>query len=211
MFKKSSISDLVANTMNNILNSEEHNSLFKKAYDTKSHCSKCGHASDMCSCNYADDNFMSDKKHFHTGETCKDCGKSSDMCSCGDGGMMADDDSSWVMDASDSSHGDHHDASDGGHHNSSSHHDASDSSKMATAFNSALKDLITASAALDYVGLDKASELTLKIASLVSEAKKRGKEVLEEESSKSSKSSKSPKSSSSSRALSHFVDSLPQA
>lgn len=157
-----SISDLVANDMQKILNSEEHARLFKKPYVKTA------------------------------AETCPSCNEIKDQCHCGDS-MMVDD----VVMADDSEHDTEHDTEPSsvsvtvdfeGH--SHAEDTEEDTSKTATAINSALKDLLTASAALDYAGLEKASELTLKIATLVSEAKK-GKVDMKSTTSGSTKSTSS--------------------
>lgn len=51
--------------------------------------------------------------------------------------------------------------------------DSSDEEKSSMAFNTAIDSLLTASAALDYVGLGRSSSLSLKLASLVVQAKKK--------------------------------------
>ena len=94
---------------------------------------------------------------------CKACNDKGDCAMCGDGNMAHDDylsmdsgDVSWMDDMladEDQSF-------------------VSEASKKVRAAYSALEDLITASAALDYADLGKASELAVKLATLVSEAKK---------------------------------------
>ena len=66
-----------------------------------------------------------------------------------------------------------------------------DDMEPSVAFDVAIDSLLTASAALDSVGLGRGSALTLKIASLVVEAKKKDKK--EKDSKKSSKDSQSAK------------------
>ena len=76
----------ILNSMNQILNSREHASLFKKAYtqdsddawadDEKSSASSSGKSSV---------NYLKDKKH-----NCKSCGRNADNCMCGDGNMAKD-------------------------------------------------------------------------------------------------------------------------
>lgn len=147
-----SVSDFVAAAMNAALQSEEHKSLFNTQYkfasaedenDAKDKCSKC------------------DKKH--------------DECKCGDS-MMADDndarkkknseDSKDSKDSKDSSAAD--DDKD-----SSAADDDDDDGLSSAAFDVAIDSLLTASAALDSVGLARGSALSLKLASLVVEAKKK--------------------------------------
>lgn len=194
---KNNIGDLVASSMNQVLNSKEHASLFKKAYKHEGEsCSSCMKSMDQCSCGYADDNNVSHKM-------CSSCGKSkakedSDQCMCGDS-MMADDanDARGVCAGCKEKPCTCRKADD----NNMSHEDQDmswldEENKMATAVDSAMQDLLTASAALDYAGLSKASELTLKIATLVSEAKK-GKVNLKKEDSGSKSTSSTSKSTSS--------------
>jgi hypothetical protein len=173
-----SVSDFVAATMNAVLNSEEHKSLFgsnyvKTAQSVTRHsdkdpgskcdgvlargeCLKCHKTFDMSN---ADDNAAKD-------------GSSEENDSC-----MADDDA------------DDNDAADG-----SSDECAADDEKVSSAFDIAIDGLLTASAALDSVGLEKTSTLSLKIASFVVEAKKKEKAKKDEKKSgKSSSNSKGKK------------------
>jgi hypothetical protein len=187
---KMNIGDLVANSMNQVLNSKEHASLFKKAYAEE--CMDCGMAKDGgCTC----------------APKCKQCKKDKDNCMCGD--MMADDQNNLFTkhNKCKSCNEDKDNCMCGemyaDENNVSNHEDsdmswAEDSSmKSHAAIESAMQDLLTASAALDYAGLSKASELTLKIATLVSEAKK-GKVNLKKEVSGSKSTSSTSKSTSSS-------------
>jgi hypothetical protein len=198
MNMKNNIGDLVASSMNQVLNSKEHASLFKKAYKHEGEsCSSCMKSMDQCSCGYADDNNVSHKM-------CSSCGEDSDKCMCGDS-MMADDanDARGVCAGCKKKPCTCHKADD----NDVSHEDhdmswADEEHKMATAVDSAMQDLLTASAALDYAGLSKASELTLKIATLVSEAKKGKVNLKKEDSSSKSTSSTSKSTSSTSKSTS---------
>jgi len=143
-----SVSDFVAAAMDAALKSQEYKSLFGTQYKFAS-----------------DENDA--KKHEHK---CEKCGKDMDSCMCDS--AMADDnaakdkddegDSSYAKDHSD---GDSSDASDG----------SSDDSKHSAAFDVAIDSLLTASAALDSVGMEKSASFSLKLASLVVEAKKKDK------------------------------------
>lgn len=62
--------------------------------------------------------------------------------------------------------------------------------KEAKAFSVAMESLVTASAALDYAGFVKGAELTLKLAALVSEAKKGKVNLKEDKASKKAKEEK---------------------
>jgi len=95
MFKKSA-SDLVASSMYQILNSEEHARLFKKAYSEKT-CKSCMKAEDECMC--GDMSYAKDKHPFHKSESCEECGEDKDNCMCGDMGYVYDEDSSWADDS----------------------------------------------------------------------------------------------------------------
>lgn len=98
------------------------------------------------SCGRDENNCMcGDKMYAKDGHTCKSCKKDMDNCMCGDSGMVDDNE---VSDKS------------------------SASSKHSMALNVALESLLKASAALDYCGLGKGSELAVKVATLVVEAKK---------------------------------------
>jgi len=72
--------------------------------------------------------------------------------------------------------------------------------KSEAAFSVAIDSLLTASAALDAVGMEKTSALSLKLASLVVEAKKKNtKDKKEKKTNKDKKDSKSSSSSKSSK------------
>lgn len=133
-----SVSDFVAASMNAVLNSNEHKSLFKLAYQ-------------------ADNNDAKKSKK----EKCEDCKEDMDNCYC----MKADDFDLSTLDeeefyAKDSSNYVH------------DMHDSSDEMHSTAALDVAIDSLLTASAALDSVGMDSGSTLSLKLASMVVEAKK---------------------------------------
>lgn len=177
--------DIIAQGMNQVLNSKEHASLFKKAYKQDS-----DHA-------WADDNHA---------DTCKSCHQDADNCMCGDGNMAKDRVKMVCPKCETHTTGDvchkcgHNKHTRKKHHESTHYEpglmpeldepvidlgdeededaedlwadDASLSSKKVMALNVALENLLKASAALDYCGLGKGSELTIKVATLISEAKK---------------------------------------
>ena len=128
--RNKSTSDFIASSMEAVISSNEHQSLFNKFASKK------------------DSDDAKDKPS--KAKICKDCKKDEDSCYC----MPADD----------------------------SEMSSSDNKKMKStaAFNVAIDSLLTASAALDSVGMGNTSTLSLKLASLVVEAKKK-KEKLDKE------------------------------
>lgn len=158
---KSKYSDLVAASMNATLNNTEYQSLFKSykiasdENDAKKSkkCAECGEdmKNDKCDCGYAKDkSWAKDKKK------CPECGEhmKHDKCDCGyaDDDMNMDDDSGQLPT------------------------EPTKPMPMVTAYDVAIDSLLTASAALDSVSLGHQSSMALKLASLVSEAKKLSKE-----------------------------------
>lgn len=146
------ISDYVAAAMDAALKSEAHQSLFGTQYK------------------YASD--QSDAK-----DKCSKCG---DKCSCGDTMMADDQDAKKKKELEDSSSADDQDAKKKKDSEDSSS-DSKDSSSaddlsVSAAFDVAIDSLLTASAALDQVGLEKSSAFSLKLATLVVEAKKKEKD-----------------------------------
>ena len=172
--KNQSISDFVASTMDSVLNSKEHKSLFANQYKMAS--KECG-CSGECDCSMADDLSFSDDENDarKKKKESKECGCTED-CDC----SSADDVSNM---------------------------------KSSAAFDVAIDSLLTASAALDSVGLDRGSALTLKIASLVVEAKKEDKKKKDKKKSstdsKSDKNKKSTKKKQSSKPASTLSKSSP--
>jgi hypothetical protein len=162
-----SVSDFVAAAMDATLNSAEHKALFGTQYKfasdenaAKDKCGKCSKDKDSCMCDsaMADDNDA--RKHKETSsdssgdsshaddndaksKVCKECGKPKNFCKC---------DSASVNDGSGES---------------------GESVKAEAAFTVAIDSLLTASAALDSIGMDKSATFSLKLASLVVEAKKK--------------------------------------
>ncbi len=190
--KNQSVSDFVAATMDAVLNSKEHKSLFDVQYKyaqdmndaKKGHCSKCDKDMESCSCDssMADDNDARKAK------------KSDDE----DSSMAWDDNDARKKkkdsdEESDSSSAD--DDNDARKKKDSSDDDSSaDDGLGSTAFDVAIDSLLTASAALDQVGLGRGSALVLKIASLTVEAKKKDKKDKDSKK-KDSQSAKDKKSS----------------
>jgi hypothetical protein len=162
--KNQSVSDFVAATMDAVLNSKEHKSLFDVQYKyaqdmnaAKDSCKKCGSGhSDKDSC-MADDNDARKSK--------KDDEDESSAWDDNDARKKKDDEDDKKDDS-----------------------DASDSLEPSVAFDVAIDSLLTASAALDQVGLERGSALVLKIASLTVEAKKKDKK--DSQSAKDKKSDK---------------------
>ncbi len=146
---KTNIGDLVAQSMLNVLNSKEHARLFKKAYVEE---------------DLEDGGMDMNQAKKSVQPKCKSCHDMGDCAMCGDGNMsddyltMDDSDVSWIEDMMSDT--------------SDDYSMSKEASKKVRAAYSALEDLITASAALDYADLGKASELAVKLATLVSEAKK---------------------------------------
>lgn len=162
--KNKSVSDFVATTMDAVLNSREHQSLFGGTYK------------------YASSD--EDKNNAKMSKPCKTCKQKEDMCMCA-GGYMADDGMSddHMMDNSMS-----YDAEDGMDMSPAMSHMSEEMASTA-AFDVAIDGLLTASAALDAVGMSNSSTVSLKLASLIVEAKK----VVKEEKKNKKKSTKNKK------------------
>src|SRR5579885_3733462 len=160
MNRNKSVSDFVAATMDAVLRSEEHKSLFGTQYkfasdenDAKAKkCSKCGKDMDSCMCDsaMADDNDARKKKDSK--ESSSDSSSASDM---NDARKKKDSEDS----SSDSSSAD--DDNDARKKKDSSSDDSSaddadaffKEEKVSSAFDVAIDSLLTASAAMDSVGL----------------------------------------------------------
>jgi len=177
--KNSSVADFVSATMDKIVKSAEHKALFGTQYkyaqdmnDAKKKCSKCDQEECMCDSAMVDDNFA---------KKCKCPGK----CTCSkkedsDSSSADDNDAKkkWNFEkkekSSDSSDADDNDARK--HKKEESSEDSSsanDGLEVATAFDIAIDSLLTASAALDTIGFDKSATISLKLASFITEAKKK--------------------------------------
>lgn len=172
--RNKSVSDFVAAAMDATLKSAEHRSLFGTQYkfasdENDAKCTKC--ASDKCTCgdsSMADDNdvkkgkmppwLMKNKEEDSSKADDNDArrAKSSDEDS-----SNADDDDNDARRAKNSDD------------DSSDANDSSAEEMTSSAFDMAIDSLLTASAALDTVGMEKSASLSLKLASLVVEAKKK--------------------------------------
>ena len=106
----------------------------------------------------ADDNDARKKKHTSSDST--GSGTGSDTSSADDSGSSGDD----------------HSAEDDDNDARKKKLDSSDENKVEASFNMAIDSLLTASAALDSLGMVKSSAFSLKLASLVVEAKKKEKD-----------------------------------
>ncbi len=182
--KNQSVSDFVAASMNAVLNSKEHKSLFDVQYK------------------YAQD--MNDAKKGK----CSDCDKSKEDCKC-DSSMADDDDNdarkkkdddsaAWDNDDNDARKKKDSDSSDADDDDNDARKkkdedEASDGLETSVAYDVAIDSLLTASAALDSVGLGRGSAFSLKLASLVVEAKKKDKDSKKDKK-KDSQSAKDKKS-----------------
>lgn len=183
--KNQSVSDFVAASMNAVLNSKEHKSLFDVQYK------------------YAQD--MNDAKKGK----CADCDKSKEDCKC-DSSMADDDDNdarkskdkdsneAWDNDDNDARKDKDSDSSDADDDDNDARKkkdedEASDGLETSVAYDVAIDSLLTASAALDSVGLGRGSAFSLKLASLVVEAKKKDKDAKKDKK-KDSQSAKDKKS-----------------
>ena len=222
--KNQSVSDFVAATMQAVLNSKEHKSLFATQYK-KAGDSMCAEHGKMDSC-AADDQDAKKKKDsdessaWDDNDARKAKKKDEDDDSC-----MADDDENDARKSkkkdSDEEDSDESDADDnyddygkGKPSGSGVGNDplvfptdkitakpptpppaqkADDGLETSAAFDVAIDSLLTASAALDSVGLGRGSALTLKIASLVVEAKKKDKKEKDSKKKDSKKDSQSAK------------------
>ena len=145
-----SISDFVANEMAAVLNSAEHKAKFSKyAQDVNSAkvvcCEKC--SKESCDCSMADDN---DARKAKKEESTEESSDSSSSTSSTDSSKADDSNDHFGTGAP-----------------------QTEESKTSSAYNVAIDGLLTASAALDSLGLDTGSALTLKIASFVVDAKKK--------------------------------------
>lgn len=152
------VSDFVAATMDAVLKSDRHKSLFGTTYKFAADmCDKCHKIECTCDASSADD---SDDDTTTSIE---------DTASAFDGTVVND--TNHVYDEEDDSC------------------EANDEEMLSSAFDVAIDSLLTASAALDKVGLPRGSSFSLKLASLVVEAKKK-EDSKKKDSKKSSKDSR---------------------
>lgn len=163
-----SVSDLVAAAMDAALKSDEHKSLFGTQYkyasdENDAKCAKCG--SESCSCGDSsmawDDNDARAKAK--SSEESSSSSSSSDESSADDNDAKKKKMPPWLKD--ESSADDEDLANDG-----------SSEDMQTSALDVAIDSLLTASGALDSAGLANGATLSLKLASLVVEAKKKMKE-----------------------------------
>lgn len=192
---KNNISEIVANGMFEVLNSESHAQLFKKAYVQKEAAAPAAAApaaAPKAPVAPASKPMKADDNDVKSSGKCEKCDRDSQNCYCSDSAMADDNDARKAKKEECMDCGMAKDACKCEH---SKADDANDAwSKESKAFNVAMENLLTASAALDYAGLVKGSELALKLAALVSEAKK-GKVNLKGDKKKSKPAKKEEKKS----------------
>ena len=155
--KNQSVSDFVAATMDAVLNSKEHKSLFATQYKKASE-SMCEKHSKMDSCDADDENDARRKAKKDADEEDK---------------ASAWDDNDARRKAKRDAEEDTASADDDTEEDTEEDTASANDLEASAAFDVAIDSLLTASAALDSVGLGRGSALTLKIASLVVEAKKK--------------------------------------
>lgn len=219
------IADFVANSMDQALKSEEYKTLFGTQYKTAGEkCAKCHKDTESCMCDSAmaddENDARKAKKCSECHKPMKDCeckdshsaddqdakkkdSKDSSMADDQDAKKdpkdsmkAADTQSANTLDSSTKNPypGKQYDADEYRNADVLRADDASDE-KVSSAFDVAIDSLLTASAALDHVGLGRGSAISLKLASLVVEAKKKEKDSKKssKDSKKSSKDSQSAK------------------
>ncbi|HEY5268016.1 MAG TPA: hypothetical protein VII94_02685 [Candidatus Saccharimonadales bacterium] len=189
--RNQSVSDLVAAAMDAAINSKEHKALFSSQFKYASDvndakCTKCSKDKESCMCDsaMADDNDARKKK--------EDSSDSSSASDWNDARKKKEDSDSSSADDDDNDARKKKEDSD-----SSSADD--EELEAAAAFDVAIDSLLTASAALDSVGLGQGSSLTLKIASLVVQAKKKEEKSKKDEKKKKDDKKKSSKDSQSAK------------
>lgn len=171
--KNNSVSDFVAASMDAVLKSDQHKALFGTQYKFASSDKMCAEHGKMDSCDAnapikIDPDFGA--KPVAGPKTSGEYGNADDM-------FADDENDAKDSDKKDSDKKDSEEEK-GSESDSSSadddDNDASDPEEMSSsAFDLAIDSLLTASAALDSVGMEKSSSLSLKLASLVVEAKKK--------------------------------------
>src|SRR5574338_962598 len=193
-----SVSDFVAATMDAVLKSEQHKSLFGTQYKyasdenagKDSFCAEHGEV-DNCS---ADAPPPPPKKDPATGATVSGAGGQhiefpADKITADK--AKADDSFAWDDNDARKKKKKDEDEEDEEKEDKKDEDDASDAELTSSAYDVAIDSLLTASAALDSVGLGRGSAFSLKLASLVVQAKKKDKKS--KDSKKSSKDSQSAK------------------
>ena len=197
--RNQNISDFVASTMNAVLNSDEHKSLFNTRYKFASKkCEKCGgdvKEDGKCACNTSDNHSAWDKQdaesdfesdsdmnmaHSHD-SSCDECGEDMQNCQCDDSSADTNDVMMRPNPVQSAPKSAPKPAS------------PSPAPKTAAAFDIAIDSLLTASAALDSIGIDQGSILSLKLASLIVEAKKKTEKKKDDKKSSDKKDSSKDK------------------
>lgn len=197
--KNQSVSDFVASTMDAVLNSKEHKAMFGGQYkyaqdmnDAKNKCSKCDKSKSECKCDssMADDfdarfKKKDDESSADDDQDARKKKKDESSSSSSDSSSADDQDAKKKKDkSSDESSADDDDAKK--KKDDSSADDAFEMEASA-AYDVAIDSLLTASAALDSVGLGRGSAFSLKLASLVVVAKKKEKDAKKDSKEKAAK------------------------
>jgi len=175
--RNQSVSDFVATTMDAILKSDQHKALFDTQYKVasdnnaaKSKDSKESKTDSSC----ADDNEAKKKSTKETDSSCADDNEAKKKS---------------TKETSDTSSADDNAAKTSKTDTDTSSADDEDL-KSSAAFDVAIDSLLTASAALDTVGLERSASVSLKLASLVVEAKKKKEDKKKKSKKESKKESK---------------------
>jgi len=198
-----SISDFIANAMDATLKSAEHQALFNTQYKYASEkcekcskdkgscmcdsgmaddndakkgvCKECGKPNFLCKCDKskADDNDA--RKHKDSSDE-NDARKHKDSSDENDARKHKDSSSEDSSHADDNEARKHKKSEEDSSKDSSKDSSDADDLKSEAAFAVAIDSLLTASAALDSVGMEKSAAFSLKLASIVVEAKKKDKE-----------------------------------
>lgn len=176
IMKNNSVSDFVAASMDAVLKSDQHKALFATQYKFASgKCGKCG--SENCAC--GDSNMAESKPIKIDPEFGATPVKGPSVDSGAADDLLASDENDAKDKKKDKEdkkeeEEDKEDKEDKDDKDEKDKNDAFDSEEMSSsAFDLAIDSLLTASAALDSVGMEKSSTLSLKLASLVVEAKKK--------------------------------------
>lgn len=174
--RNQNISDFVAATMDAVLKSQEHRSLFATQYKSAEDVNDAKHKEDDKDSCMADDNDAKEK--------CHTCHKPMSKCECDSSKASDQNDAKHKKDSKDSKDSSSADDNDVDsttanpypkQYDASSADDSSEE-KVSSAYDVAIDSFLTASAALDSVGLGRGSAISLKLASLVINAKKKEKE-----------------------------------
>jgi hypothetical protein len=200
--KNNSVSDFVAQAMDAVLKSEQHKALFKTQYKTASaECKEHGKVDD-CDSMSADDNDARRKKKMEEDEDKKgDCDSADAPTSNLPAGqkplpLPADPTQKLApspgVQYADDMFADDNDArrKKKEKEEEEKDEDSADDYMSSSAFDVAIDSLLTASAALDVVGMEKSSSLSLKLAALVVEAKKKDPKAAAKEKAEKEKAAK---------------------